>query len=76
MDAAYEKARQIVDKEWTAFGWSKADREAEDDLVELFEDLVAGGRLPEEILAEWSTLTAEQILSQYRTTQTTLARSA
>ena len=64
-ERAYRMAREIIDQEWIAAGVTREELDQADQLADLFDRLVAGGRSSKEINAEWQHKTPEDILHEY-----------
>ena len=62
---AYKQAMDIVDREWMAAGVSQEALTQEEELAEIFDQLVSSGRTVEDIRTEWEAMTVEEILREY-----------
>ena len=63
--AGYRQAMAILDAEWVALGVTREELQQDERLTEILQSLLISGRSFDDINAEWSQKTPEQILREY-----------
>jgi hypothetical protein len=62
---AYQKAMDIIDKEWLEAGKTQEELDQERQIAELLDRLVAQGCSRDVLATEWEGMTNDEILKQY-----------
>lgn len=60
-----QRAREIIRHEWIEAGKTEEELDKEEQILELFDELLGEGREPEDIHAEWKGKSTAEILHTY-----------
>ena len=66
-DRAMQRAREIIRQEWIEAGKTEEELDQEEQILELFDQLLGEGREPEDIRAEWNGKSNAEILRNFTT---------
>ena len=64
-ERAYRQAMEIIRQEWLAAGKTEEELTQEEQIAELYDNLLASGCEPKQIRAEWQGKTNAEILRAY-----------
>jgi hypothetical protein len=63
---AYQHAMEIIRQEWLAAGKTQEELDQEDQILAIYEEMLASGRDPEEIHADWDNKSNVEIICEYQ----------